>query len=84
MRAGCLRFNGARERDPAIDAWMKSMPAKWEAWRASGLRRCENAGTRFGSFYMTAVRWHVWGMRPSVTSSIQVACEVAFFHGAAL
>jgi hypothetical protein len=28
MRAELLRFNGAQERDPAIDAWMKEHPGE--------------------------------------------------------
>ena len=38
MRTELLRFNGAVERDPAIDAWMKSMRVNWEVSRASRLR----------------------------------------------
>ena len=37
MRTELLRFNGAVERDPAIDAWM-SMQVNWERSRVSGLR----------------------------------------------
>jgi len=39
MRTELLRFNGAVERDPAIDASMKeSMQVDWEPSRISGLR----------------------------------------------
>jgi hypothetical protein len=38
MKEELLRFNGAVERDPAIDTWMKSMQVHWEPLRISGLR----------------------------------------------
>ena len=38
MRTELLRFNGAVERDPAIDAWMKDTQVNWEPSRISGLR----------------------------------------------
>jgi hypothetical protein len=37
-KADLLRFNGAVERDPAIDAWMKAHAGDWEPWRIGGLR----------------------------------------------
>ena len=38
MKEEFLRFNGAVERDPAIDAWMKEQAGDWEPSRSSGLR----------------------------------------------
>jgi hypothetical protein len=45
MKTELQRFNGAVERDSAIDAWMKSMQVNWEPSRISCLMRRENAGT---------------------------------------
>ena len=43
MKSELLRFNGARERDPAIDAWMKKHPGELGAiahhW-FEAMRRC--------------------------------------------
>jgi hypothetical protein len=38
MKTGLLRFNGAVERDPAIDAWMKEHAVNWGTSRISGSR----------------------------------------------
>jgi hypothetical protein len=52
MRTELLRFVGAIERDPAIDAWMKEHSGELGAiahqWFESMLK---NAGTKFGSFF---------------------------------
>ena len=36
MKTDLLRFNGAVEHDPAIDAWMKRMQVNWEPSRIAG------------------------------------------------
>lgn len=56
MKTVLLRFPGAVERDPAIDAWMNEHSGELGVSRISGLRRCENAGTKSGSCYMTVTR----------------------------
>jgi len=38
MKTELLRFNGAVERDAAIDAWMKEHAVNWEPSRVTGLR----------------------------------------------
>jgi hypothetical protein len=53
-RAELLRFNGAVERDPAIEAWMNQHTGELGTIRASDLSWCENAGTKSGSSCMTA------------------------------
>ena len=69
MRTDLLRFNGAVERDPAIDQWMKQHAGELGAiarqWFAA-MRKC---GDEVASFCMTAVQWPVWEMRPSDTST---------------
>ncbi len=85
MRAELLRFNGARERDPAIDAWMKEhagelggMACQWfEAMRKCGdeVRELLHDGCPVACLgdapfgYVNVFRSHV---------------NVGFFHGAAL
>jgi len=38
MKTELLRFNGALERDPAIDAWMQEHAGELGPSRSSGLR----------------------------------------------
>jgi hypothetical protein len=59
MRTELLRFNGAIERDPAIDAWMNEHVGELRAIAHQWFEVCENAGTKSGSFCMTAVQLHV-------------------------
>jgi hypothetical protein len=85
MRSELLRFNGARERDPAIDAWMKehggelgAIAHRWfEAMRKCGdeVRELLHDGCPVACLgdapfgYVNVFRSHV---------------NVGFFHGAAL
>jgi hypothetical protein len=59
-----LRFNGAVERDPAIDAWMKEHAGELGAIAHQGFEVMRNCGDEVREFCMTAVRLHVWEMRP--------------------
>src|SRR4051812_33544018 len=53
MRTELLRFNGAVERDPAIDAWMKQHAGEIGAIAHEWFNRCENPGMKSG---MASVR----------------------------
>ncbi len=85
MRTELLRFNGAVERDPAIDAWMKEHAGELGAIAHHWFEVMRKRGDEAGSFCMTAVRLPVWEMRPSATSMDSLrSVNVGFFHGAAL
>ena len=58
MRTELLRFNGAVERAPAIDAWMRENEGELGAI----------AREWSGNSCMTDAQWHVWEMCPSATS----------------
>ena len=85
MRTGLLRFNGAVERDPAIDAWMKAhagelgaIASEWfEVMRKCGdeVREVLHDGCPVACFGDVPFGYvHVF------TSHV----NVGFFHGAAL
>ncbi len=64
MRTELLRFDGAVERDPAIEAWMQDMVVHWEQWRT--WFECDGAvGTKLGNCCMMDVQLLVWEMCPS-------------------
>jgi hypothetical protein len=67
MRTELLRFNGAVERDPAIYAWMKEHAGELGAIAHQWFEVMRNCGDEVREFCMTAVRLHVWEMRPSAT-----------------
>jgi hypothetical protein len=68
MKTELLRVNGAVERDPAIDARMKEHADGLGAIAHQWIEVIQKRGMKPGSFCMTAVRLHVWEMRPSATS----------------
>ncbi len=65
MRTDLLRFNGAALRDPAIDAWMKEHAGELGAIAQQWFEVVRSAGTKYGSFCMTAIRLRVWETRRS-------------------
>ena len=50
MRTELLRFNGAVERDPDIDAWMKGHAGELGAIAHQWFEVMRNAGTNPGAF----------------------------------
>ena len=67
MRTELLRFNGAVERDPTIDAWMKEHAGELGAIAHQWFEVMRKCGDEVRELCMTAVRLHVWEMRPSAT-----------------
>ena len=72
MRAELLRFNGAVERDPAIDAWMKEHAGELGAIAHQWFEVMRKCGDEVRELCMTAARLHVWEMRPSATSMYSI------------
>src|ERR1700733_12150292 len=68
MRTELLRFNGAVERDPAIDAWMKERAGGLGAVVHQWFEVIRKCGDEVRELCTTAVRLHVWEMRPSAMS----------------
>ena len=68
MRTALLRFNGAVERSPAIDAWMKENAGELGAIAHQWFEVMRKCGDEVREL-LTAVPWHVWEMRPSATST---------------
>ena len=68
MKTELLRFNGAVERDPAIDAWMKEHAGELGAiahqWFAV-MRKC---GDEVRELLHDGCPIACWEMRPSATS----------------
>jgi hypothetical protein len=67
-RTELFRLNGAVERDPAIDEWMKEHTSELGAIAQAWFTVMQAAETKSGRSCMTAVRSRVWAMRLSVTS----------------
>ena len=66
MRTQLLRFNGAVERDPTIDAWMKEHAGELGAIAQHWFEALLN-GDEVRKFCTTAARLHVWETRPWAT-----------------
>src|SRR5882762_6338951 len=85
MRTALLRFNGAVERDPAIDAWMKEHAGELAAiahrWSAV-LRKCgdEIRELLHDGYPVACLGDAPFGYVNVFTSHV----NVGFFHGAAL
>ena len=85
MRPELLRFNGAVERDPAIDAWMKEHPGELGAiahlW-FQGMRKCgdEVRELLHDGCPVACLGDAPFGYVNVFTSHV----NVGFFHGAAL
>ena len=68
MRAGLLRFNGAVERDPAIDAWMKEHAGDLGAIARQWFEVMRKCGDEVRELLHDGCRLPVWEMRPSAMS----------------
>jgi hypothetical protein len=75
MKTALRRFNGAVERDPAIDAWTKEHAGELgvvaHQWFVV-IRKCRDE-VRAGCSCMTAIRLHVYEICPSVRQCIHLA-----------
>ena len=60
-----LRFNGAAERDPAIDAWMREHRGELGAIAHEWFEVMRKCGDEVREILHDSVRLHVWAMRPS-------------------
>jgi hypothetical protein len=68
-RTELFRLNGAVERDPAIDGWMKEHAGELGAIAQKWFEVMRKSGDEVRDFCMMAVRLHVWEMRPLATST---------------
>ena len=72
MRKELLRFNGAVERDPAIDAWMKEHSGELGAIAHQWFEVMRKCGDEVRELLHEAARLHVWETRPSATSMYSI------------
>jgi hypothetical protein len=69
MRSDLLRFNGAVERDAAIDAGMKGHAGELGVIAHQWFEVMRKCGDEVRELFMTAVRQLVWAMRRSAVST---------------
>jgi len=68
-RTELFRLNGAVERDPAIDRWMKEHAGELGAIAQKWFEVMRKCGDEVRELCMTAVRLRVSEMRPLATSA---------------
>jgi hypothetical protein len=85
MRTDLLRFNGARERDPAINAWMKKHPAELGAIAQEWFDKMRKCGDEVRELVHDGCPVACLGDAPFGYVNIFTShVNVGFFHGAAL
>jgi len=85
MKADILRFNGAVERDPAIDAWMKDYAGELGAIAHHWFERMRNCGDEVRELLHDGCPVACLGDAPFGYVNVFTAhVNVGFFHGNAL
>jgi hypothetical protein len=85
MRAELLRFDGAVERDPAIDAWMKERPGELRAIARQWFEVMRKCGDEVRELMHDGYPVACLGDAPFGYVNVFTAhVNVGFFHGAAL
>jgi hypothetical protein len=85
MRTELLRFNGAVERDPAIDAWMKTHDGELGAIAQHWFKVMRKCGDEVRELLHDGCPVACLGDAPFASVNVFTShANVAFFHGAAL
>lgn len=85
MRAELLRFNGAVERDPAIEAWIKNQPPELGAIAQRWFQAMRNCGDEVRELMHDGCPVACLGDAPFGYVNVFTShVNVGFFHGAAL
>jgi hypothetical protein len=85
MRTEFLRFNGAVERDPAIDAWMKERSGALGAVAHQWFQVMRNCGDEVRELLHDGCPVACLGDAPfAYVNAFTSHVNVGFFHGAAL
>lgn len=85
MRAELLRFNGAVERDPAIDAWMKARAGELGGIAREWFEMMRNCGDEVRELLHDGCPVACLGDAPfAYVNVFKSHVNVGFFHGAAL
>jgi hypothetical protein len=85
MKAELLRFNGAAERDPAIEAWMKQHAGELGAIAQLWFEQMRNAGDEVRELLHDGCPVACLGDAPFGYVNVFTShVNVGFFHGAAL
>jgi len=85
MRTELLRFNGAVERDPAIDAWMKEHRGEMGAMAQEWFGRMRKCGDEVREILHDGCPVACLGDAPFGYVNVFTShVNVGFFHGAAL
>lgn len=85
MRTDLLRFDGAVERDPAIQAWMKAHPGELGAMARQWFAVMRNCGDEVRELLHDGCPVACLGDAPFGYVNVFTAhANVGFFHGAAL
>ena len=85
MKADLLRFNGARERDPAIDAWMKEHQGGLGKIAREWFEVMRNCGDEVRELLHDGCPVACLGDAPfGYVNVFKSHVNVGFFHGAAL
>jgi hypothetical protein len=85
MRTELLRFNGAVQRDPAIDAWMKEHPGELRSIAHHWFERMRNCGDEVRELLHDGCPVACLGDAPFAYVNVFTShVNVGFFHGAAL
>ncbi|HEV2420871.1 MAG TPA: DUF1801 domain-containing protein [Candidatus Acidoferrales bacterium] len=85
LRADLLRFNGALERDPSIDAWMKQHSAELGAIARHWFGIMRKCGDEVRELLHDGCPVACLGDAPfAYVNAFTLHVNVGFFHGAAL
>src|SRR6266478_4509017 len=85
MRTDLLRFNGASERDPAIDAWMKEHAGELGAIALQWFEVMRKCGDEVRELLHDGCPVACLGDAPCASVNVFTShVHVGFFHGAAL
>jgi hypothetical protein len=85
MRTELLRFNGAVERDPAIDAWMKTHDGELGAIAQHWFKMMRKCGDEVRELLHDGCPVACLGDAPFASVNVFTShVNVAFFHGAVL
>ena len=85
MKSGLLRFNGAVERDPAIDAWFKAHPGELGAIAHKWFKVMRNCGDEVREVLHDGFPTACLGDVPFAYVNVFTAhVNVGFFQGARL
>ena len=85
MKTQLLRFNGARQRDPAVDAWMKEHPGELGAIARRWFEVMRKCGDEVRELLHDGCPVACLGDAPfGYVNVFTTHVNVGFFHGAAL